>query len=761
VLLGGAAFVAGLLLPNAALAIWPAATLLVGVAFGTGMFGGEQAGEAFRFLGNQRLPPDRVWLAKAAAWSAMGGCAIALMVLGAVVHLAFFEPARGSAGPFTGHARSLGSQLLLDYVPKDVFLLLWPVYGFGVGQLVALMCRKSAVALVLSVLISVPVVGIWIPSLVTGGLKLWQILPSAALLLLATRLGLWAWTGAVLKSWRTVFGLLTCVSAAGVWLAGNLVYRAVEVPSLGQPFGVATYLADLPAPEQNGVGSLIQRVAHELSEREGTLQERDEETLSQSSTAGTVQVEVATGVPSQPPFNNQESPGQAAPPGTAVPELPRTPDAVVPSQPLLTKKALLALVLQEGWPDHDTGLGSWLDQICQGEWIAHLREAAALPMGVVEDPRRIGAATRIITNPVYQRAAQVLAARALQVQARGEHALALNHLLWALALSRNLRHHAVEAFYQQGQDVEAIVLQGLDRWLDRLGPQAGLLKRALDELTRHEELTPLPTDPIKAEYLVLRERLDNPAGWLLTGGGNFATGALEHDLIWLSLQTPWERERAARFLDALTKSRLLETATPYWQLPLKARLRNLSNSVPAEDPYPAAFYVPDGLNSSINAGQWERLLVDSRLLLRLFALSFWPQHEKQAFSLCRVRAARLKLALALYEVHEGKPAATLAELVPRYLEQLPPDPFSGSSFHYRIAKGERIAWDATPGSADRPALYLAPGVGVLWSVAPEGSGATGLTASAFADDGPLQDPEGVERALVAPDQVFVVPSWPP
>src|SRR5207245_7264042 len=102
------------------------------------------------------------------------------------------------------------------------------------------------------------------------------------------------------------------------------------------------------------------------------------------------------------------------------------------------------------WRVNDAGLGAWLDPICQGEWITHRRAAAALPMGVVEDPRRIGAATRITTNPVYQRAAQLLAARALQVQARGDHALALNHLLGALSLSRNLRHHAVEAFYQQG-----------------------------------------------------------------------------------------------------------------------------------------------------------------------------------------------------------------------------------------------------------------------------------------------------------------------
>ena len=53
---------------------------------------------------------------------------------------------------------------------------------------------------------------------------------------------------------------------------------------------------------------------------------------------------------------------------------------------------------------------------------------------------------------------------------------------------------------------------------------------------------------------------------------------------------------------------------------------------------------------------WERLLADSHLLMRLFPISFQTQYEQQAFALCRVRAARLKLALAFYQVQEGKPA---------------------------------------------------------------------------------------------------------
>jgi hypothetical protein len=702
-----AGFVAGLQLPNAALAIWPMATLLVGVMFGIGMFSGEQGGEAYRFLGDQRLSPDRVWLVKAITWAAMATSVIGMMLLGAAVHLTTTQSPHRSLWPETPIASFLGSRLLLDYVPKDIFILLWPVYGFCIGQFFALICRKSAVALVLSLLVSVPVAGVWIPSLVAGGLKLWQVLPFAALLLLATRWALWAWAGALLKTWRPVLGLLTCVALAATWLAGNLVYRAVEVPAVGQPFAVGAFVAELRAPEQNRVGALIHNAVKELSEREQSLQ---------------------PSAPEEPAIG-----GFAAPPEDTPHEDP------------------LTRVLKKGWSGDDPGWESWLDQVCQGGWIDDLRAAAASPLGVVENPRLISPAVRVAGEPVYLRPAHLLTARALQLQARGEHAKALDHLLWTLALSRNLRYHSLETFYQEGLAVEAIALQGLDRWLERLGPQTDLLERALAELNRHEVRTPPATDPMQAEYVLLQERLDGPSSWLFPGAANAATAALEYDLITLMLQTPWERERVARFLDALTRSRLKEVQTPYWQLPLNARLRDTDAVLP-EDAYPAAFFVPDGGNPSFSSGQWERLLTDSRLLLRLFALSSRPQHEKQAFALCRVRAARLKLALALYQVHEGKPAPTLQHLVPRYLEELPLDPFSGESFHYRVVKRERRA-SGNWAPVEKADLSATSAEGILWSGGPDGAQSFGRRG------GPLRDLPSDEPFPFRSDQVFIVPSW--
>jgi hypothetical protein len=749
--------VSGMLLPNAALAIWPIASLVVGVAFGTGMFGGEQAGDAYRFLGNQRLPASHLWLAKTIAWSAMAAAILVVMLLGTLVQVPLGSP--GTSGRSGGVEHFLGSQLLA-YVPKALFLLLWPVYGFAVGQLLSMICRKSAVALVLSLLMTVPLVGIWIPSLITGGLKLWQILPLPALLLLATRIGLWAWTADLLKSWRSVLGFLTCGSLAGVWLAGNLAYRAIEIPDLGEPFGVAAFVANIPKPENNRAGSLIHRAAQELLEEE-RLAEENGQRLSK----------LFEGIGERSIDPEQGEAGGSMPPW-AGPDTPATQSGVEPLQSKMGISAqdAITLVIEKGWPDGDAELDAWLEELCHGEWIDHLRQAAALPLGVVEDPRLLRGSTRIAADTVYQRLAELLAARALQVQARGDHALALDHLLWALALSRNLRCQAVTAFYLQGQTVETIALTGLDRWLDRVGPQAILLRRALEALNRHEEETPPATESIQAEYLILRERLDDPARWLVTDYSS-ETAGLERDLITLALQTPWERERATRLLNALTNSRLKEARTPYWKLPPQALVWNResfpADAIPADEARLVSF-VPtrqrilpllmEG-DSPLSRGQWERLLADSRLLLRLFVLWPRPQPVSEAFSLCRVRGARLKLALALYRVHEGKPAATLDNLVPRYLEELPADPFSGQPFHYRGSTEERAerrrrAWEDDPAGMQIPA------------------GRAGIVWSAGAEKGPGFDPRSVlgrqsySRPIPSPspwatasDRIFFVPSW--
>src|SRR5262249_52669307 len=123
----------------------------------------------------------------------------------------------------------------------------------------------------------------------------------------------------------------------------------------------------------------------------------------------------------------------------------------------------------------------------------------------------------------------------------------------------------------------------------------------------------------------------------------------------------------------------------------------------------------------------------------------------QAAGLCRVRGTRLQLALALYQAREGKPAAGLDDLVPRYLPALPRDPFSpdGQCYSYRVSEGEDIEWG--PQFGDGPLRHVAAGQGVVWSVGVDLTDNGGHRQGATV---PLRaGPEGQKGA----DWIFVVP----
>jgi hypothetical protein len=82
------------------------------------------------------------------------------------------------------------------------------------------------------------------------------------------------------------------------------------------------------------------------------------------------------------------------------------------------------------------------------------------------------------------------------------------------------------------------------------------------------------------------------------------------------------------------------------------------------------------------------------------------------------RAARVRVALRLYQAEKGKPAERLDQLVPDYLDRVPTDPFTSGPPRYRLSKGEEIAW---PGNDDPAATRkIAAGQGVIWSAGEDG-----------------------------------------
>ncbi|HEX5269134.1 MAG TPA: ABC transporter permease [Gemmataceae bacterium] len=657
-------FLLGLTLPTAGVGVWPAATLLLGVAGGAAVFMGEQAEGAFKFWGDQRLPVGWLWLRRCGLWAGVGAAAGALMLLGGLVTAAAHgvlsdEPDKLFHGVLGLPANTFG----LWSVPA--FLLIWPVYGFALGQLCALVWRKSAVAVVVAVMTSAGVASLWVPSLLGGGLHLLAALGAPLILLAACRLALWDWVTDRLRTRPAAARLVGGVALAWAWLAAGFAYRAVEAPGSAEPFDRAALQARLSDPEEIKAGQKLHEAVRLMKDRDNGL--------------------ANPGIP-------------------AAAMAPRLPPATAAFWDQTDR------VIERGWAAATPEYQNWLDRLAADPWPAQMAEGARSAPGVFIDPRdEIQGKSDAADS---RKAAALLVARALEVQARGADDRALDDLVTVLALSRHLRHQGPGYAYLAGVDAEQSALAGLDHWLRRAGTQPKLLRRAVEALKGHESATAPVSEALAGEYLRF-------AGALEKGTVGGAHGDNEAMLS----QTPWEAERSRRLTRAVFAGR--------------RRMAESGEIVPPSDDGLFADWLPG--EDGPARGRLEGLVTSSWLAGSFPATA--PVQRAAQMGLCRVRGTRLQLALALYQAEHGKPAASPDELG----ADLPDDPYARQPFHYRVSRGERVTWQRNlPGGGVEAVREVPAGWGVLWSVGPDGG-----------DDGGVRQWDG--SANGGRDVIFLVP----
>jgi hypothetical protein len=725
----GLAVLVGLFLPGGGWPLWLGATLFVGVLCGTGTFAAEQDTGAHRFLASQRLPLGRLWGIRLGFWAAAALVITLLMVLGLVLGGTSAEMNQ-VGGPARGQGRAWVHPFFApEWVPTGLwyFPAAGLVSGFAIAQLFTLLWRKGIVTVVLSVLVSAGVLTVWLPSLVSGGLPAWQFLLVPLLLLIAGRLLVRDWLCERLFTARSPLILALAGVLAALATAAALAFRAVEVPDAGLPFDVKEFEAGLPPPEQNAAGMQLRQALSRMAEVEKLV------------TAKLEPPEDGPGV--RPPANLSSALGKY--------------------------RELLDRVRERGWasrlrdlspqaaPGRGAELEPWLDEMFRGDWAADLGAAARLPLGVLQDPRHVTTGQPLPAAEQGELAARLLTARALQLQARGESRAALEQLAVVLALSRQLRHKAVTWSYRGGLLAEQTALEGLDRWLEQLGRKPDLLRSALEELNHHEAAVPPLTDAVKADYLLVRNGLFTPPQ--LTHGHGWGGGPEERftaEAVALAQQTPWEKERTQRIVNAVFAGWLRGAEAAYGEVAPTLTERwdgwhrgwtwaSLRGWLPPCDPArgPTREEMAELLD-----GSWLGLLEGSAPGLRL-----QPLATSQS---CRLRGHRLILALALYQAEQGKPAAALADLVPRYLPELPADPFSGEPFRYRVSAGEQVRWRQAPREWEQEFRAVPAGQGIVWGVGPDQIDNGG---KAQGDGGSLSIRGREQRGL---DVIFLVPRWP-
>jgi hypothetical protein len=147
-----------------------------------------------------------------------------------------------------------------------------------------------------------------------------------------------------------------------------------------------------------------------------------------------------------------------------------------------------------------------------------------------------------------------------------------------------------------------------------------------------------------------------------------------------------------------------------------------------------------------------------------------PPHHAILLATCDLRAARLRLALTLFQMETRRPPEKLAELVPTYLDEVPLDPFSGQPFGYVSAA--KVAAEAAKQRANvmesarlyaNPRLFLAlpPRTGIVYAAGPDlvDEGGFGV-ALPLATQHFLRNPSIYsldQLNLYSPDLVYAVP----
>jgi hypothetical protein len=434
-----------------------------------------------------------------------------------------------------------------------------------------------------------------------------------------------------------------------------------------------------------------------------------------------------------------------------------------------------------------------LDHIFEGNWYQEARDAVALEPGVIVRPENYWDNRRFPYHLVNS--GSLLTVRSLQLQARGQLEASWEVLSLGLALSRHYRAHAFPYGYLWGSRLEVSILAGIDRWAQKLNGNAAALRKALAELQQHEANIPPIADAVKMEQIGIGRAVKDPSLWIERHryANEMPNAEVELYLTAAVLHLPWEQmrlDRVVRFYFA----GLLRTATTDFPNSREAALAMVHSAGEYHLTHRwlfAEYFWQSPLNGTDAETEVRRLKhAINNSMLRSIMMGM-PWFTLTPESTCQLRATKLTLALWLFQLEERRPASSLDELVPKYLQSLPIDPFSGTSFHYRLVKltnaphelafiylnalpggdpfGSSTAlhyyydWITSPGTyildhstiPNGPPLvrkHVPPGTGILWSVGIDGNDDGGTKQSVL---GMRIDPHAWEQEKA--DWIFLVP----
>ena len=656
------AFSIVLLIPDVPPAfVWPAMTVILGVLAGCFAFMPEQLHGVQPFWAERALPPGRLWAAKVLTGSfVLISCCVLL-----VVPMLFATLIRGNPGGGVANfvANLFRTALIGDGFPYFKAFFLWPAYGFAAGVLSGMLFEKPLVSVSVGLMTGAATSALWIPSLLSGGLMGWQVWPIPLVVLLLSRWLVRDWT---IQRIGRGFGLKKLtggLTLAGLMLAGTIGFRAIEVPLVPEVNDDIAFADTLPTNDEKQPGRDLKRALGQFA-----IPFDPQRTTSALRFFG------------PPTERRQWSQNQG------------THGNRIEGQVYYTTTA--------GYPPDRPDMDDWLDSLFRNnEWTAELAKMRGRPPGVFIDPNEISVFPRLKEVEQFRNLTNVMLARALQEQARGRPAVAVEYFDSLLASIRTAKHHTIAIGFLTAIHNEQHVYDGIERWLERLDREPVHLRKLLAILQAHEAVPPdLVWEHEMVSQLSVRNSIKIPQSWYESYGqsvpglraldSQLASDRVETEssLLQFCWNVPWEQERLHRAIGM--KNAPATVPGPLDRL--SATIRKISYRSPRK---------PTETNEYL-AGLPGLNLID------LQRFGSFDLASRNAALLARLRGLMIVVALRLYEAEKRRLPESLAELVPDYLAAVPVDPLhpERKPFRYELSQG-RVVY-----LIDRDSLGPAPGM---------------------------------------------------
>jgi hypothetical protein len=297
--------------------------------------------------------------------------------------------------------------------------------------------------------------------------------------------------------------------------------------------------------------------------------------------------------------------------------------------------------------------------------------------------------------------------RAKQLEGEGQLDAAWEHYLGALRVAKHLDYHGPFGPWNY-RNLVTYIYPSLAEWAARPGQTSERIRTAIERLRDFPSTTNQLACVCKHDYLRYRGILEGDKRYIedqdasVTNRYRGVAKTREFDSLKFWERTvPWERYRALRLLNVITREQIGEVEK------LSERLEKGDKVVfdfkrwTEEPPFVL----------------WDELILPTRIQLWKHS-NIW-QLEGYAMNVAKCRAVQILLALEAWKLEHGKLPDSLDVLAGKYFEKVPVDPFSGKSFRYfpeglpdRLTKIE--PWAFYRSASDSP-IYLEAKQPLLWS----------------------------------------------